>query len=154
MRVLYGCRLTNPAPTIRPAGPEDAPAILDLWSEGRSSHASTADHPEDVHRLLAESPGSLIVALDADGDGGALLGVLIAAWDGWRGNMYRLAVRREHRRRGIGRALVRAGEAHLQSLGGRRITALVAYDDETASAFWDAAGYPQDEEIGRRVRNL
>jgi hypothetical protein len=31
---------------------------------------------------------------------------------------------------------------------------LVAYDDEIASAFWQAAGYPHDAEIGRRVRSL
>jgi ribosomal protein S18 acetylase RimI-like enzyme len=79
---------------------------------------------------------------------------LIAAWDGWRGNMYRLAVRFEHRRRGIGLALVRAGEEHVRDQGARRITALVGYEDEAAAAFWESAGYPQDREIGRRVRNL
>ena len=82
--------MTHPAYTVRPARPNDAPAILDLWREERSDHASTADRPQDVQRLLAESPGGLLVAAGGDG---ALLGVLIAAWDGWRGNMYRLAVR-------------------------------------------------------------
>ena len=41
---------------------------------------------------------------------GAIVGALIAAWDGWRGNMYRLAVDKGHRREGIGLALTRAGE--------------------------------------------
>ncbi|MGH2902746.1 MAG: GNAT family N-acetyltransferase [Solirubrobacteraceae bacterium] len=94
--------------------------------------------------------GSLLVA-DADG---VVVGALIAAWDGWRGNMYRLAVHSEHRRRGIGLALVRAGEEHLRRQGARRITALVAYEDEVAATFWESAGYPRDREIGRRVRNL
>lgn len=83
-----------------------------------------------------------------------ILGALIAAWDGWRGNMYRLAVISEHRRAGIGLALVRAGEEHLHRHGARRITALVSCEDEVAAGFWEAAGYPQDREIGRRVRNL
>jgi hypothetical protein len=65
----------------------------------------------------------------------------IAAWDGWRGNMYRLVVIREHRRRGIDRALVRAGEEYLRRQGAYRITALVAQEDEAASAFWESAGY-------------
>jgi ribosomal protein S18 acetylase RimI-like enzyme len=99
---------------------------------------------------MADPPGSLLVA---DGDG-VILGALIAAWDGWRGNMYRLAVGLEHRRRGIGLALVRSGEEHLHRQGARRITALVGYEDEVAAAFWESAGYPQDREIGRRVRNL
>lgn len=135
---------------MRAARPAEAPAILQVWQSERSAHATSADRIEYVNRLLTETPGSLLVA-DTDGE---LAGTLIAAWDGWRGNMYRLAVLREHRRRGIGLALVRAGEEHLRHQGARRITALVAYDDEIASAFWQAAGYPQDAEIGRRVRNL
>lgn len=129
---------------------QDASAVLELWREARSAHASTADRIEDVQRLLSETPGSLIVA---DG-GGTILGALIAAWDGWRGNMYRLAVLSKHRRRGIGMALVRAGEEHLRRQGACRVTVLVGYDDTTAAAFWATAGYPQDHEIGRRVRNL
>ncbi len=135
---------------MRACRAQEASAILELWLEGRSEHASTADRLEDVQRLLSGSSGSLLVA-DADG---ATLGALIAAWDGWRGNMYRLAVHAEHRRRGIGLALVRAGEEHLRRQGAVRITALVAYDDAVAAAFWESAGYPQDREIGRRVRNL
>jgi GNAT superfamily N-acetyltransferase len=58
------------------------------------------------------------------------------------------------RRGGIGIALVRAGEEYLHSCGAGRVTALVAFDDAAAGAFWEAAGYPRDREIGRRVRNL
>ena len=68
--------------------------------------------------------------------------------------MYRLAVRDGHRREGIGLALTRAGEDYLRRCGARRVTALVAYDDEAAGAFWESAGYPFDREIGRRVCNL
>jgi ribosomal protein S18 acetylase RimI-like enzyme len=135
---------------VRAGSPQETLAILELWQQARSEHATTADRLDDVQRLLVDMPGSLLVA---DGDG-EILGGLIAAWDGWRGNMYRLAVRLEHRRRGIGLALVRAGEKHLREQGARRITALVGYEDEVAAAFWESAGYPQDREIGRRVRNL
>ena len=83
------------------------------------------------------------------------VGALIAAWDGWRGgNMYRLAVLHEHRRRGVGLAFMRAGEEHLRCQGAYRITVLVGCEDEVASAFWESAGYPRDRQIGRRVRNL
>ncbi|HET7485536.1 MAG TPA: GNAT family N-acetyltransferase [Solirubrobacterales bacterium] len=59
-----------------------------------------------------------------------------------------------HRRQGIGLALTRAGEDYLRQCGTRRITALVAFEDEVAGEFWESAGYPRDREIGRRVRNL
>lgn len=124
--------------------------MLALWGESRSEHASTPDRVEDVERLISDSPAALLVA-DRDGE---IVGALIAAWDGWRGNMYRLAVRGDCRRRGIGIGLVRAGEEYIRSRGGTRVTALVAFDDEVAGGFWEAAGYPQDPVIGRRIRTL
>lgn len=100
--------------------------------------------------MIADSPAALLVA-ELEGE---IVGALIAAWDGWRGNMYRLAVQGDHRRRGIGLALARAGEEYLHRCGARRVNALVAFDDAAAGGFWDAAGYPLDREIGRRVRNI
>jgi ribosomal protein S18 acetylase RimI-like enzyme len=124
---------------------------LDLWAQARSEHASTPDSLDDVEGLIApDSPAALLVAERDD----EIVGALVAGWDGWRGNMYRLAVSEGHRREGIGLALTRAGEEYLHSRGTRRITALVAFDDGDAGAFWDSAGYPRDQAIGRRVRNL
>jgi len=136
--------------TVRFCQTQDAPAVLGLWSQARSGRASTADRIEDVERLIADSPAALLVA-ERDAE---IVGALIAAWDGWRGNMYRLAVRDAHRRKGIAIALTRAGEEYLRDRGARRVTALVAFGDEVAGSFWDSAGYPLDREIGRRVRNL
>ncbi|HET9153636.1 MAG TPA: GNAT family N-acetyltransferase [Solirubrobacterales bacterium] len=136
--------------SIRRCRQTDVAAVLDLWAQARSEHASTSDRLDDVERLVGDSPAALLVA-ERDGE---VVGALIAAWDGWRGNMYRLAVRDSHRREGIGLALTRAGEDYLRQCGVRRVTALVAFDDEDAGGFWESAGYPQDHEIGRRVRNL
>lgn len=136
--------------TVRRCRPGDAPAVLELWGQARSEHARTADRLEDVERLTGESPAALLVA-ERDGE---IVGALIAAWDGWRGNMYRLAVREDDRRRGIGLALARAGEDYLRRCGARRVTALVAFEDGAAESFWERAGYPLDRKIGRRVRNL
>jgi len=135
---------------VRRCRPGEAPAVLDLWEQERSGHASVADRLEDIERLAGESPAALLVA-EREGE---IVGALIAAWDGWRGNIYRLAVRGDRRRQGIGLALVRAGEDYLRRCGARRITALVAFEDETASSFWERAGYPLDQQIGRRVRNI
>jgi ribosomal protein S18 acetylase RimI-like enzyme len=142
--------LTGEEITIRGCRHEDAQAVLDLWAQERSAHASTADRLDDVKRLIEDSPAALLIAEH----GGRVIGALIAAWDGWRGNMYRLAVSEEHRRQGIGIALARAGEEYLRGCGVQRVTALVAFEDEVAAAFWESAGYPQDHAIGRRVRNI
>jgi ribosomal protein S18 acetylase RimI-like enzyme len=135
---------------VRAARAQDLTAVLELWAHERSEHAITSDRFVDVERLINDTPGALLVA-EAEGE---IIGALIAAWDGWRGNMYRLAVRSDHRRRGIALQLVRAGEQYLRSRGARRVTALVAYDDESAASFWEHAGYPRDHVIGRTVRDL
>jgi ribosomal protein S18 acetylase RimI-like enzyme len=128
----------------------DVQAVLILWGAGRTRHAATADTPEAVERLLETDPGALLVAME----GSELVGAVIAAFDGWRGNFYRVAVAPTRRREGIGRALVRAGEERLRAVGARRATALVAFEDEPARAFWTAVGYPSDPVIGRHVANL
>jgi ribosomal protein S18 acetylase RimI-like enzyme len=137
---------------VRAAGPADVPAVLALWAAARSPNASTPDTPEALERLLAAGPGSLLVAEDEPG--GAVVGALVAAWDGWRGNMYRLAVDPAHRRRGIALVLARAGERRLREQGARRITALVAHEDGDAVGLWAAAGYARDETIVRFVRTV
>jgi ribosomal protein S18 acetylase RimI-like enzyme len=134
--------------TIRPARPDDVAAVVALWGLSRSSHAVTEDTPERVARAV--SAGALLVA-EVDGD---VVAALIAAFDGWRGNMYRLAVAKPWRRRGVARRLVEAGEARLRALGAPRVTALVAFDDTAARGFWGAAGYEADEVMGRMVRTL
>lgn len=150
MHIDYGTRLSAPDFAVRACRPNEASAVLELWEQTRSEHATMPDHLDDVQRLLSHDAGSLLVA-DADG---AIVGALIAVSDGWRGNMYRLAVHVEHRRAGIGLALVRAGEQHLRRQGANRVTALVAHEDDIAVSFWEAAGYPQDHEMGRHVRNM
>jgi ribosomal protein S18 acetylase RimI-like enzyme len=132
---------------IRKATRDDFEAVLALWDEARSEHAETADTREALERL---EPGALLVYERDD----AIVGALIAAFDGWRGNLYRLAVKHSHRREGIARALVAAGEERLHELGAPKVTALVGRGDTQAEGLWRAAGYKDDVEIGRWVRSL
>jgi ribosomal protein S18 acetylase RimI-like enzyme len=125
-------------------------AVLRLWSVARSAAARTPDDAAAVERLLERSPDALLVA-EQDGQ---LVGVIIATWDGWRGNIYRLAVLPEFRRRGVGRRLVEAGHERLRAKGARRVGALVGSEEAAAIALWVAAGYERDDLIVRFVRNF
>jgi ribosomal protein S18 acetylase RimI-like enzyme len=134
---------------IRACRGEEIPTVLALWREAEA-HPSATDDPGSLTALLDRDPESLLVA-EADG---AIVGALIAAFDGWRGNLYRLAVAPSERRRGIATGLVRAGEERLRAKGARRITALVVAADDPAVAFWPAAGYRHDERMARYVKTL
>lgn len=135
---------------IRPATAADVAAVLAVWAEARSAAARTPDDPAVVERLLERDPGALLVAES----GGVVVGALVAGWDGWRGNVYRLAVLPSHRRQGIGRRLVEAGHDRLRELGAGRVTALVGGEEGAAHGLWRALGYQRDEFVHRFVRNL
>jgi ribosomal protein S18 acetylase RimI-like enzyme len=134
--------------TIRSATEEDIEAVLGLWAAA-GSLPSVTDSRDGLTQLLATDPQALLVAeLD-----GVLAGSLIAAWDGWRGSFYRLAVSPEHRRKGLATMLLREGERRLRERGAVRLTAIVADDDPTAMSFWRAAGYERQQHRARFVRH-
>jgi ribosomal protein S18 acetylase RimI-like enzyme len=135
---------------IRSGTAADIAAGLAVWAEARSAAARTPDDPWALEQLLERDPGALLVA-ESEGE---VVGVLIAGWDGWRGNVYRLAVLPSHRRQGIGRRLVEAGHDRLRAQGARRVTALVGGEEGAAHGLWRAVGYQRDEFVHRFVRNF
>ena len=137
-------------PTIRAARVDDIPQVLSLWTAERSSVAVMPDTREALTRLLRADRHALFVAEAA----GRIVGTLIDATDGWRGNMYRLVVDPDWRRRGIARNLVLAGEERFRQLGIPRVTALVGLDEIGAGELWKAMSYKHDPAVGRFVRNL
>jgi RimJ/RimL family protein N-acetyltransferase len=140
---------SDATPVVRACRVDELPDVLELWRQSRAQLGKT-DDPAGLAALLERDPMALLVAeLD-----GRIVGSLIAAWDGWRGNMYRLNVHPHLRRQGIARRLVAAGEGHLTSRGARRISALVWREDHSAVAVWAAAGYEYDEGTGRFVKTF
>jgi ribosomal protein S18 acetylase RimI-like enzyme len=136
--------------TIRTARPDDIEGVLELWESDRAAVASLPDTREVVERLMAAAEDALLVA-ERDG---RVVGAIIAGWDGFRGNLYRLAVRADSRRQGIGRALVEAAHERLAAKGAARITALVAELEPGVAEFWQAVGYERDTNVARFVRGL
>ena len=133
---------------IRNATRADFPAVLALWDQARSGHAETPDSIEALERLAP-------ARCSCYEERGEIVGALIAAFDGWRGNMYRLAVKPERRAATGSRAhwWTRARE-RLREQGAPKVTALVGRGDTQAEGLWRAAGYKDDVEIGRWVRSL
>ncbi|MER7706934.1 GNAT family N-acetyltransferase [Kitasatospora sp. NPDC097605] len=138
--------------TLRPAVPDEIPAVLALWARAAKG-TSITDDAEGVAALLARDPHGLLVAVRAD-DPAVLLGTVIAGWDGWRCHLYRLAVDPDHRRRGIGAALLAAAEDRFTALGGRRADAMVLDDNALGHRTWQAAGYGPQPQWTRWVKPL
>lgn len=121
---------------IRRARPEDLPAVLELWRVAGVVPGHT-DDLDSLHLLVERDPDALLVAEDA----GAVVGSVIAAWDGWRGTIYRLAVAPSQRRQGLGRTLLGHAEERLRTVGAVRLQAIAVETDELATAFWRASDW-------------
>jgi ribosomal protein S18 acetylase RimI-like enzyme len=134
---------------IRHANEHDIDRVLSLWDAAGSAETVT-DTRAGVLGLLDADPEALLVA---ESVGGEIVGSLIAAWDGWRGSFYRLAVHPDQRRHGLATVLLHEGERRLRARGAARFTAIVTDDDPDAMGFWSATGYEQQESRARFVRN-
>jgi ribosomal protein S18 acetylase RimI-like enzyme len=135
---------------IRPCRLEECAAVLAMWARAGAIPSPT-DTLEEVNCLVREHADALLVAIRE----GSIVGSIIGGWDGWRGNVYRLAVVPEARRAGLARRLVDAAERMLVSKGARRISALVERHEAHAVGFWDALadrGWHRDERMLRYIK--
>ncbi len=132
-------RATDAGPLleIRAATTDDVGGVLALWRCAAENDDRPADDAEHVQKLIARDPEALVLVVD----GGAIVGTVIAGWDGWRCHLYRLAVAPSHRRRGVASALLTHAEARLRSLGGARADAMVLGGNGGGHGLWRTAGY-------------
>jgi ribosomal protein S18 acetylase RimI-like enzyme len=131
---------------IRRATVDDAAALVALW-DGAYAHERSPDGLDAVTRALQDDHLVCVVAVDDD----RIIGSLLVAFDGWRGNLYRLAVAPAHRRHGVARELLAHGERALRELGAARRVAIVDARNDAARAFWSAHGYEPDPDAVRYV---
>ena len=118
--------------------------MLALWKDAESDPSHT-DDVRSLDWLISHDPAALLVAVDD----GRVVGSVIAAWDGWRGSIYRLAVAPDHRRQGLAQRLLEASEERLRDRGAIRLQAIVIETDEHATRFWRATSW---EEQTQRLR--
>jgi len=149
---------------VRPAAQRELERVAALWTLLLAHHAETpslapAPRPEaalraHVEALAASGDGALLVA-ERDG---ALAGFaalralrrppLFAQTE--RGEIEALYVRREARRRGVGRDLVQASLRWMAARGLRRAAIQVAADNAEGQAFWRALGFADAMDVLER----
>jgi ribosomal protein S18 acetylase RimI-like enzyme len=129
--------------TLRAGTRADIDAVLAFWLDA-TAEPSTTDDASGLEGLLERSPDALILAVDDD----AIVGTVVAGWDGWRGALYRLAVLPSYRRRGIATALVSEAERMLRVQGVRRMHLIASRaGGETAESFWISTRYEPTDQV-------
>ena len=107
--------------TIRYGRPDDVRDVLALWHRVADVLPTSTDDEPAVRALLARDPEALLVGEDD----GRVVATVIVGWDGWRGNLYRLAVDPASRRARVASSLIGEAERRLTAKGCRRIAAAV-----------------------------
>jgi ribosomal protein S18 acetylase RimI-like enzyme len=111
--------------------------VIDLWEHaGPGIQLSVSDQAEEIKKKLSRDPDLFLVAEDD----GRLIGTVLGGFDGRRGIMYHLAVSDEHRRRGLGKALMEVLEERLRMKGCRKYYLLVTKDNQQALDFYASQG--------------
>ena len=72
----------------------------------------------------------------------------MAGYDGHRGWLYSVAVDPDHRRAGIGKAMVRQAERALRDLGCNKINLQVRERNASVVAFYESLGYSLEPVLG------
>ena len=133
---------------IRPFERTDLDAVVTLW------HACGLVRPQndpvrDIERKLLVQPQLFLVGIMD----GAVVGSVMAGYEGHRGWVNYLAVSPAHQRRGIARQLMTRVEDELFAIGCPKINLQLRDGNDEAIGFYAALGYAVDPvvSLGKRL---
>ena len=122
--------------TIREFRDGDLAAVVALWEA--CDLTRPWNPPErDIELCRRSGHGTLFVAEAA----GRIAGTIMAGHDGHRGWVYYVAVDPARRRDGLGRALMKHGEAFLAAQGVPKVMLLIRETNGAVAAFYEQLGY-------------
>lgn len=124
---------------IRTFSSGDEPDVIDLWRQ--CGLIVPWNNPEtDIQRKLSTSPDLFYVGLLDD----ELIASCMAGYDGHRGWIYFLAVKRACQRKGFASMLVDHAESELIKLGCPKVELMVRKTNQNVISFYQSAGYDID----------
>ena len=114
-----------------------------LWKEAFPDAPARNQAAHSIVAKIAVQPELFLVALD----GPQVIGTVMAGYDGHRGWLHSVAVRRSHQRQGVGSALVREAERRLLDLGCPKLNLQVMPGNAPVAAFYERLGFGVEERI-------
>ncbi|WP_054696286.1 GNAT family N-acetyltransferase [Syntrophomonas palmitatica] len=129
--------------TIRLATEEDIENMLLLWEDVSEFMSSVPDTPESVKKFMQYNLKGCLVAVS----GTELVGSVMAAYDGWRGCIYHLAVKPEYQGHGIGKALMEQAMQEFKRLGAVRVYLYTKAGNKNAREFYRHLRWVERDDI-------
>jgi ribosomal protein S18 acetylase RimI-like enzyme len=128
---------------------QDYDEVRALWQASEGIELSAVDSRKDIARFLERNPGLSFVARENE----LIVGAVLCSHDGRRGYIDQLAVRKSHRRQGIGKGLVDRCLYNLMRSGIHRWHLFVLKDNQEAIAFWKKLGWAKRVELATMSQN-
>jgi len=121
---------------IEQYSPANFAGLKALWEEAFPDDPPRNRAEHAIPAKLAEQPELLFVAVDE----GAVIGSIMAGYDGHRGWLYSVAVKYDREGEGVGRALVAHAEDALKARGCLKVN-LQVRDGNPVVGFYERLGY-------------
>jgi ribosomal protein S18 acetylase RimI-like enzyme len=137
-----------PTVDIRIFEPQDESQVVQLWHDCNLTIPAN-DPRRDIALKRAQQPNLFFVAaIDRK-----VIGTVMVGYDGHRGWINYLAVASEHRRHGIGKALMERAEMELRRLGCPKVNLQVRGTNTSVVAFYKKIGFDVEERVnmGKRL---
>jgi N-acetylglutamate synthase len=123
--------------TIEPMTLDVYDAVVAFWRQQEGIGLNESDAREPLARFLERNPGMSLIARSS----GDIVGAVLCGHDGRRGYLHHLAVAADHRRRGLGTALVERCLASLAAAGIPKCNIFLFNDNDEGRQFWLRLGY-------------
>ncbi|SOE01591.1 GNAT family acetyltransferase [Caenispirillum bisanense] len=125
---------------IRPMDDAEQDAVAALWD---ACGLTRPWNPPawDIPFARANPSSEVLVAVT---DNGRVVGSVLCGHDGHRGWLYYVAVHPDHRRTGLGRRMVEAGEQWLAAQGVWKVMLMVRDTNAAVQDFYRSLGYDRD----------
>jgi len=122
----------------------DLAEVIQFWQGMEGIGLSESDSYSALSFFLQRNPGLSWVTRNRDRE---LIGAVLCGHDGRRGYLHHLAVARDYRRKGIGRALVERCLSSLRELKILKCNAFLLSLNPEGQEFWKAMGWKEREDL-------
>ena len=122
----------------------DYESVRKLWFTIRGfAIRSIDDSYEGVARFLERNPRTSVVAEYK----GKIVGAILCGHDGRTGCLYHVCVHEQHRRRGVGRAMVVFCINALEKENISNVTLIAFSSNDIGNAFWNEIGWRRRQDL-------
>jgi ribosomal protein S18 acetylase RimI-like enzyme len=129
---------------IRPFRQADQRDVAELWSDAFGAEDRAWNKPATYIERQQAVRADLFLVGEIEG---RVVATVIGGYDGVRGWVYHLAVARELRRHGHGRAMMRALEERFATLGCPKINLQILAHNGEVVRFYETLGYRVEERV-------